>query len=262
MFDFKVEVLNIRQIERQFSFISRDIPKWISVGLTQTAYQSRKEVVRAMLPALDRPTPWVRNTVWAYPAEKTHNPISAAVGYAHNDAARRATRRREALAGDDAPRSMRMQIYGGGRQLKEHEKTLQRAGISPPGRPFIVPGVGAEKDRFGNVTTGFINKVLYTGAAGGNAGRSGDAVKPLTRGARGKRSRNKVRYFPHPRRNPRGIYRAGRYGTAPLPVFLFVRQPQYSPRFDFYGIANRGASKLVPNVYSALDRGVDRYLRN
>lgn len=258
MFEISVKAINLPQIQRQFSYLGDSVSKWVAVGMTQTAKQSKQAVKTAMPMHIDKPTPWTKRSLFFFPAEKED--LRAAVAFKWEYG----RRSRREIGMFDAPAALRSQVYGDDRKLKGFEKTLQRAGISPPGKPFLVPTQFADLDQYGNVKTSFINKVFYSGSRGGTAN-----MQPFSRGAKKSRSRDSragIRYFPHP--NKKGIYRTvphsniggGRGRSGVLPIFVFTGQPHYSRRFDFHGIAERGASKLQKNIYSALDRGVNRYL--
>ena len=260
MFEISAKVLNVKKLEREFHYLGESLSKWIALGMTDTVKQSKKAVQTALPSHIDRPTPWTRRSLFFFPAEK--DDLRAAVAFKWEFG----RRGRNEIGMFDAPQSMRMQVYGGERDLKGYEKTLQRAGVSPPGRPFLMPAMGADLDQYGNVTTAFINKVFYTGSRGGSAD-----MQPFSRGRKKSRSRDAragIRYFVHP--NKKGIYRTvphskiggGRGRNGVMPVFLFVKQPRYHNTFDFHTIASRGASRLDHNVAAAIDRGVQRYLRS
>jgi hypothetical protein len=262
MFDVDVKMLDYKKLERQFHYLGDQIPKWVALGMTQTVKEGRAAVHAALPSHISNPTPWTRRSMFFFPAEK--DDLRAAVAFKWEGG----RRSRREIGNIDAPMSMRRQVFGGKRELKGHEKTLQRAGISPPGKPYLVPAIGAERNQYGNVPTSFINKVFYSNSRGGGGGVD---MKPFSGGAKKSRSRDAkagIRYFVHP--NKKGIYRTVTHSTLggaqtsdirPLPVFLFTRQPQYSERFDFFGIVNRSAAKLEGNVIDALDRGTSRYLR-
>jgi len=260
MFEISVKALNVDKLQRQFSFLGDSVPKWVALGMTQTAKQSKQAVQQAMPMYIDQPTPWTRRSLFFFPAEK--DDLRAAVAFKWEFG----RRSRREIGMFDAPAALRSQVYGEDRKLKGFEKTLQRAGVSPPGKPFLIPTQFADVDRYGNVTTAFINKVFYSGSRGGTAD-----MQPFSRGAKKSRSRDAragIRYFVHP--NKTGIYRTvpssniggGRARNRILPIFIFSGQPHYRSRFDFHGIANKGASGLERNVLNALDRGVQRYLRS
>ena len=259
MFDISVKIPDLKRIERQYRFLGDQIPKWVAVGMTNTVRQGRADVQQAMPTYIDKPTPWTRRSVFFFPAEKED--LRAAVAFKWEFG----PRPRREIGMLDAPQSMRMQAWGGGRKLKSFEKALQRAGVSPPGRPFVVPGMGADLDQYGNMRTGYINKVLYSGVRGGAASNA-----PLSGGgkSRSREAKAGIRYFAHP--NKKGIYRTvpssniggGRGRSGVVPVMLFVRQPHYSSRFPFDRIVSRAAAGLDTNVINALDRGTQRCLRS
>ncbi len=261
MFDISVSSPNLAAKQLRWGALGDHLPKAIANGMTETVKFTRVEV-RSQLPMLlDRPTPWTMRSLFYFPA--LVNDLRAAVAFKWQFG-----RMSRAQIGEfDAPQSMFMQVAGGARQLKGFEKTLQRSGLTPPGRNFLVPAAGAERDQYGNVKQSFINKVFYSGSRGGSAD-----MQPFSSGAKRRRTRDSragLHYFIHP--NKKGIYRTVTSSTLsgaqvssihPVPVFLFVRQPRYQRRVDFYGIAGKVANqRLDRDIDSSIMRSVNKYLR-
>jgi len=258
LFEVSVKALNVDQLARQFSYLGKDLNKWIADGMTNTAEESTQAVRRAIPAHIDRPTPWTMSSLFFFPAEKED--LRAAVAFKWEFG----RRSRNEIGMFDAPQSMQMQVYGGKRKLKDVEKKLQQAGVTPPGRPFLVPSRALKRDRYGNVTRKTMNKILYSGVSGGVM-----AEKPLN-GGRNRGATRKGQSFVMRKKGKGaiGIFKnTGRYSYTKsdkpaTPQFWFNAQPHYSPIFDFHGIANRGAAGLLNNVDNSIDRGVRRYLRS
>jgi len=101
------------------------------------------------------------------------------------------------------------------RPTKAFEQALRSKGLLPSGM-YVVPGPGVKLNKFGNV------------------GRA--AVKKMVSEA----SRPGGKYFVAKINGTAGVWqRYGRRGRKIKPVLLFVRKPNYRPRFDFYGTAER-----------------------
>lgn len=259
MFELDIKPsINIPALQLKYLRLGEHLPRAVAKGMTDTVKESTAAVRFALPQKLDRPTPWTRRSLFFFPAE--HNDLRAAVAFKWEFG----RRPRSEIGLFDAPQSLAMQVHGGDRKLKQYEKTLQRLRISPPGKPFLIPAEGCEIDRYGNVPRAFLNKVFYSGSRGGSAN-----INPFSGGgkSRGRDARAGIRYFVHP--NKTGIYRTvpssslsgGRARNRIIPVFIFSAQPHYRSRFDFYGIANRGASGLERHVDVAIARAVDKYLR-
>lgn len=248
MLEIKFDQRDISRLQRQFGYLGENINKAIAKGMTDTALQSRTAVISAMPSYIDRPTPWTKRSLFIYPAER--NDLRAAVAFKWEFG----RRGRHEIGMVDAPSSMRAQVYGGKRPLKGHEKRLLQARITTPATPYLIPTEHVKKDRYGNVTTATLNRILYSGVSGGSA--SGTPFG----GARARPGRGSARsYFVMRKGNrPIGIFQ--RKGREVLPLFFFSTSASYNSRFPFDAIAARGASKLESNIDIEIVNQINKYL--
>ncbi len=262
-FTVTVDATQIDDLRKRYAEIANKMPAVFAKGMTNATYDAKNAVYGIMPSVLDVPTPWTMRSLFVFPAEKED--LRSAVAFKH-EYGKMPRSMLGTLTALDAPSAMRSQVYGMDRKLKGFEKTLQRAGLSPAGKPFLVPAVGAEKNKYGNVTTSFINKVYYTSARGGNAN-----MLPFSGGGstRSRAAKAGTRYFIM---GDKGIYRTVTYNSLgggltsdirPLPVFLFSRQPQYKKRLAFHETVNSTVNKqLDPRITTALVDALKKYWSN
>lgn len=230
----------LNEVSAAYRAIAERLPSIIAKGLTDTAYEAKNAVYAKMPTVLDRPTSWTMRSLFVFAAEKKENPIRAAVQFKWEGG----FQSRAMLGEIDAPSSMRSQVYGMERPMKSSEKVLRFAGITPADRSFIVPAKGAPRDRYGNVTGAFMNKVLYKGVLGGSA-----SLNPLD-GGRSRETTRSGQYFVL-RKNGKalGIYQNKGNKNPPMPIFNFVAAPKYKPRLPFHaivrGVANSRMNLLI-----------------
>lgn len=145
------------------------------------------------------------------------------------------------------------QILGGSRRAKASEKALQHYGLMPQGW-YSVPGAGAQIDRYGNISSGQIRQILsWFGAAERSAG----STQNMTADGRAKRRKGTKKnvgyeYFcvmPGRQKNLKqpGIYQRFFFGHGKSikPILIYVKQTNYSKRFDFEGTARRVADAML-----------------
>lgn len=144
------------------------------------------------------------------------------------------------------------QVYGGERRLKRSEYRLREQGILPSGL-FLAPGPGARMDAYGNMSRGHMQQIL-SGLGAENA--SGSTIV-ATQSKRSLKKGHAQAFFVIKRgKRPIGI--AERRGKTMAVVLLFVRQPNYAARFDFYRVVRQ----VVENdalVEDAIGRAVERF---
>jgi hypothetical protein len=182
------------------------IPKAIAVALNRTAWDVRQAQIAEVPQAFDAPTPFIAKGIF-------YTKATAARQYA--------------VAGWETKRDpiITPHVEGGARSLKKSEIALRARGIMDGGL-WMVPGPAAPKDRYGNLTRGFIQELFHRINDLATSGRSG------TWFVGGKR----LGASP-------GIWR--KKGGTIEPLLFFVRQPQYQKRYDFSGIAERKAREVM-----------------
>lgn len=127
---------------------------------------------------------------------------------------------------------LQAQIHGGKRTPKRFEKLLRNKGLLPSNK-FIVPGAILPLDAYGNPKRGIYSQVLSALGA------------QLDVHQRSKSKTKRQRFFVADINGTHGIWmrlKASSVAThrqAIAPVFLFVRNPSYTKRYDFYGVADR-----------------------
>jgi hypothetical protein len=221
---------NIDQARRELDIVRREqIPFATARALTLTAKEDVKPaIVKEMKRVFDRPTPWTLNSLYVSSATKSR--LMAQV-YVKDEGE------------SQSHQYLRPEIAGGPRRFKRLEALLYVKGILKKNE-FVVPGVGARLDVFGNMSRGQVSQIISALKI---------ALDPNQNRSDSKRSQSNARnaqYFV-PRtgsRLPRAVYQRFGFaiGSAIKPVLVFVKQPKYRPRLDYYGIGERTARKWFP----------------
>jgi hypothetical protein len=240
MLSYKGDFGNLTQ---EFLEIQKQTRYATSVALNRTAVLIRDALKAEMPRAFDRPTAYTQNALTVVWASKAN--LVAQVQF--RDAAGKG------LAAD---KYLGPEVFGGGRNLKRSELALQRIGLSTG--KFAVPAAAAEIDSYGNMSRGQTVRLLSYLQAFGEQGYRANATplskKRTEKNRKGKKADggfktiNGVRYFVS--RGPgtwfgkhehlaAGIWAArGTHGVDIKPVMVFTKAPSYTPRLDFYGIAD------------------------
>ena len=160
---------------------------------------------------------------------------------------------KDGAGGGQAPEAwFSPQVYGGERRVKRSEYRLREQGILPSGM-FLAPGPGARLDAYGNMSRGHMQQIL-SGLAADNA--SGSTIV-ATQSKRSLKKGHAQAFFVIKRgKRPIGI--AERRGKNMSVVLLFVRQPDYSARFDFSRVVRRVAENDAL-VEDAIGRAIERF---
>lgn len=205
----------------------RQIPFATAMGLNAIAERIRRGEREVMRQRFDRPTSYTLDSLYIRRASKSK--LFAEVNI--KDSAYKAA---------PATNWLNAEIVGGERRQKRSEKALSSVGL---GR-YWAPGPGAVLDGYGNVSRGFIVKVLSALRAFGEQGYTANRSK-------GKRSQRKARNFDIFVGAPNGSEPAGvwqrvamGHGTALKPL-MWIRNeaPSYRVRFPF--------DKIAANIYRA-----------
>ncbi|MGE8501676.1 MAG: hypothetical protein ACN6P1_05500 [Pseudomonas sp.] len=227
------------------------LPFAAALALTRTAQEVQKGLRHEMTNVFDRPTRATLGGVFIEPA--TREKMAARVWI--NDGGVSDFRRAESLRTNTplsnweedraASRWITPNIFGGARSEKGFEKMLERVGALDGGR-FVVPGKDQPLDQFGNIGRGRLNKILSGARLFAEEGYKANATDSARSTAKGN-----TRYFLIKKgRRPIGIAeRLGRGKGSRNNIrmaLVFVRQPTYSRRFDFYGVAERIAEDQLP----------------
>jgi hypothetical protein len=205
--NIKIDIQGIKELQKGLSELQqRQIPFALSVALNKSAYGSRQAAVKEIADSFDRPTPIVKRGVLYTKSDKRRLVADVYVP--------EKTRR-----GVNISRILRPHIYGGHRRVvKASERRLRRFGFMGPNQ-YMVPGPGAPRDRYGNISGANMTKILSGAAAFQEAGYTG------------KKTRKRNRYYFVQRV---GIFkRTGRDTSIPV-LFFTDKKPRYEKRFDFH----------------------------
>lgn len=249
-----------------------------ATALTRTAVAVKAAVLQEMTRVFDRPTPYTMRSLYIQTATGSQanagrslmptgdywgttklvqsNFLEARVWFKDESAV---------SSGTPATQYLLPQVHGGIRRAKAMEALLRKAGILPKGWR-VTPARAARRDPYGNASAGQVIQVLsqlrlLESTSGRNANMSTDKAKAM-------RAQEKAggRFFVMPvggKAQP-GIYQREYYFNRNItPVFLFVRQPVYRPRLDFFGISRRVVEqRLVPEFNRAVADSLARMRGN
>jgi len=197
----------------------------LALALNKMAEDAIKPLQSEVASVFDRPTPFTLNAF--------------RIDYAKPSALEAAVAVKDEKSGSSsgqAPEAwFQPQVYGGGRALKASEKWLRRAGILPANM-YVAPGKGARLDAYGNMSRGHIQQVLSGLKAFDLSGSDHNATDSARSVAKGH-----ARAFFVVRKGKRAIGIAERRGKSMQMVLVFVREPNYSPRFDFHKVVRQVA---------------------
>lgn len=219
----------------------------VATAVTRAAVAVRADALAGMRQSLDRPTPYTKRQL-RFTVATADNPVSA-VGFnvaPIQDINGNVVRYADLGSGETpAGKYMIPNVEGGTRRLKGMEVALRMAGVLPAGW-FAVPGQGARLDSYGNVSSGQVIQVLSQLRLQIVGGFS----RSMTGGRGAIRAQKKAGgtffvVYPGGGKQP-GIYQREFYGRNVTPVFIFVRNVHYSPRYRFDEIAQRTASRVLP----------------
>lgn len=138
------------------------------------------------------------------------------------------------------------QVFGGPRKEKRFEKAMRYAGLLQ-GSERVVLGDGAPVDSFGNLKLGEMQKIL-------TATRSAfDPYQRKSGSAKSTRNAKKAPYFAARIGKTWGVWkRIGKQGEIE-PILIFVtKQPTYTPRLDFEGLARSTAAREFEPTFRRL----------
>jgi hypothetical protein len=238
-FDFTEFDRYLRDVERN------RMPSVIRNALNDTVKSGRIEVQNEMDRVFDRPTPYAKRGV-VYDAATKEN-LRAAVVVTGD----------RTTGGLPATAFLGPQIQGGYRTHKAFERQLVQRGLMEKGE-VAVPARDTPRDRYGNMTQGFINRFMADlqinyQAAGAERART---KRSLTRN----KNYGKARFFV-PKRDGHlfpGVWER-KPGTRNLkPVVLFLRRESYLIRLKFREVVERHVNVVLPINF---ERHFDRLMR-
>jgi hypothetical protein len=249
---FKFELKGVKEAKDRLTGIEKNqAPFATARTLTRLVSESRDGLKVEIDKVFDRPTPFTRDSVGITGATKQN--LTAAV-FLKDFAGK----------GIAAAKYLKAEVFGGERALKRFEKALQNKGVLPKGM-YVVPGLGAQLDAYGNINRGQIVQILsYFQAFGEQGYKANMAAKGRERLMKGSKKKGVMgfayfiarNYGPTAHLAP-GIYKRVPFaqGSAIKPVFLFVDRPHYEVRLRFYDICKMIISRRSQAVF-------DEELRN
>lgn len=237
MFDVSVKI-DLRPFTRDMNAIERrQLPYAVMLALNETAKGGRVAVQREMDRVFDRPTPYAKRGVVFDRA--TRKNLQAAVVVTGD----------RTKGGLPATAFLGPQIQGGVRRHKAFEQQLVQRGMMER-REVAVPATRAPLDRYGNMTQGFLNRVMadlqvdYRGS-GATRTRTDASLK------RNKRYQN-ARFFV-PKRGGRlfpGVYQRNPTTDAIFPVILFVTAKPYRIRLHLRQVVERHVGEAFEDNFA------------
>jgi hypothetical protein len=202
---------------------------------TETAFYVRNKVRKQMPEYLDRPKPFTVNSI--YVEKGKSRDAEASVLW------------RKPAGGNSGGRYLIPTVEGGDRRVKGFERSLQSAGLMPPG-DVAVPTKDAPKDAYGNVPSSFILKVIA-------------ALKFNPSGSKYKN--DKRAFFVVVKRQGRGltpgIYerRYAALGGSIRRIFGFFSRAVYKQTFPFYDLGRKAAEEKFPEK---LEQAIQKQIEN
>lgn len=225
-----------------------------AVALTKVAKIAQEDLRGEMMRVFDAPTPYTLNSLRTSPA--TPSKLVATV-HLKDDVSK---------GGTPAHKYLDPEIEGGSRRHKRFEVALERS-AGKPGSLYAVPGIGAKKDRFGNLPAGEIRRILsYVRAAeqtlGFQANTSEKLRKRLAKGSKTKRPTGFFVATPSEKRTKHlkpGVYQWTQFafGRAIKPVIVFNRTPAYKKRLPFAETVDKTIDREYGRQFAAaLERAI------
>ncbi len=215
---------------------SRHLPYAMMLALNETAKGGRLAVQKEMDRVFDRPTPYAKRGVVYDRATKDR--LTAAVVVTGD-------RTKGALP---ATAFLGPQIHGGQRTHKAFERQLVDRGLMERSE-VAVPAARTPVDRYGNMTQGFLNRVMadlqidYRGA-GATRVRSAASLK---------RNQNyrKARYFVPKRAGHLfpGVWQRNPSDQSIFPVILFIRSESYRARLRLQEVVGRHVDESIEDNF-------------
>lgn len=230
---------SVAQILREARDVpARVIPYAAATALTRTAKQAQKAIIQEMPQVFDRPTAYTLGSTFVQPASvKSMTARVAVKDWASNN-------------GTLPEDYLLPAVLGGGRKEKRFERNMRYAGLLARGE-YAVLGQAAPLDAHGNMRRGEMQRIL-------TATRSSfDPYQNRSSSRRSRKNAKNAPYFAGRVKRTWGVWR--REGRHLRPVLVFVRKsPQYRPRLDFDGIAERAVREFFEAEFRAAAKAIVR----
>lgn len=229
---------DMARLQAQLDDLGRqELPFALALAATRTAEQVKRGLLNVMRQRFDRPTRFTMNSLYVRYAKKTDNPPTARVFF-----------RDFAPKGTPAARYLQPQVHSGQRSKKRFERALIAVGAME-GNEWAMPGSGAKKDQYGNMSRGQIVQVLSGLRAFNMAGSEANA----TNSPRSRRKGNARRYFAGEVNGQRGVWERvnSAFGEGARPIMIFTTdQPRYRARLPMYQIAENIVAANYDRIFA------------
>lgn len=245
MTNIVVELDTTRLEKRLTALERRQLPFATQIALNNTAFKTRATVQKALGIYLDRPTPFVVNSILVQKATKDN-----LVAHIYS--------REEPFPSKSPADYLKHHARGGRRPRKRSERLLEQLGVLGPNES-IVPASGLRLNKYGNVPGSTMVRILSQVKAFQEVGFKANIT---ARSRRRNRNKRRPKYFipSEGTRNrlPRGIYeRYGRGGKQIRPVLLFVPLARYDRIFPFEDIVRQDVRRRYRGeFFKALRRAI------
>lgn len=233
-------------VQRKLNGFADQIPFATSLAINRTAELVKKAVVDEMKKVFDRPTPFTLNSLYVTPSTK--DKLEAVVWLKDEYSV--------GNQGTPATKYLGPEIFGGARRAKSHERRLRDKGMLGSGM-FAVPAQGAEGllNRYGNLEGGLIWQMMSSLKINRDIGyQSNETAKSR------KRNRSRARYFILGGDRPLGIASRPTGGVL-QPFVWFVKSPSYTPRLNFFAIAEKAIDENLEKQLSKAIRYAIKTMR-
>jgi hypothetical protein len=231
-------------------------------AINDTAGKVQREMRAEIDSVFDRPTRYIRNSIWVTRATPDNLIANVAPTYARQDLSYKPLWKGGKI-GVDPQDILAAQEAGGTRRDKKSESALRRARILPPGYQTSIPAkpYPGSDDGLGNFRGAFLQQLISYFQAFGEQGYKANMTEKTKKklinkqqiGSIGRRRVYQttlgVRYFisyANLRRNPKskhfapGIWAAsGTHGVDVRPVLMFVKTGNYRRRFTMERVAQK-----------------------
>lgn len=217
---------NVTDVLRASKLQAAQFPFAVSLAMNKTAQVVRKAEQDEMRGVFDRPTPYTLRSVYIAPSSKRKLEASVWLkGYERD--------------GFKTTHFIGPQVFGGPRRDRRSEHLLRSRGLLRSDE-FLVPGVRAKRDAYGNLSRGPLQRALS------NLGVQNDPYQNTT-AASAKRNKRRKRprseFFVRDIGGVKAVWEQPRKGTI-SPYLLVVKSPRYKKRLDFQGVAMRTHDKM------------------
>lgn len=203
--------------------IRKQIPFAISKALNDVAVMVKDAERKEMENVFDNPTPYTLNSVFFKKATKQKFEVNIIV-------------RNEAAKGTPPVKYLEPQIFGGTRRAKSSERQLREKGLMDDNM-FYAPGAGARLNKYGNISPGQIVQILSALKSFREAGYTSNYNENSTRKSKNPLASKIFVQKEWGKALYPGVYQRTKTGVKPLLIFL--ENPQYKERFNFFKVGEQ-----------------------